>query len=263
MAMTSRNAFEAVVAVAALAMALLSAPAVRAEEPYARFWVGVAGNIDVAFLPRGNDVCRLNPDGTIMNSVHTFCTDAEGRDFPPRNRPDVNQLLPLDGAGKLDGGPVLGNFRLLLTLDYAVTPFLLVGVRGGYVGNSYPGEAGLGGRAGFTRHLHGEVRATYLFGEAPLTRVGFAPLAFFALGAGQYDGSKESAIRYADPRIRGSLDVEAWVVSGPWFASLGGGARYQFSARTAFTAAARGNVSFGPLGSLLTAGPELSFAYGF
>ena len=60
-----------------------------------------------------------------------------------------------------------------------------------------------------------------------------------------------------------SEDVTIWIVSGPWFASLGAGARYQFSARAAFTAAARGNVSFGPLGSLLTAGPEVAFLYGF
>jgi hypothetical protein len=53
------------------------------------------------------------------------------------------------------------------------------------------------------------------------------------------------------------------VVGGPWFAALGGGARYQFSPRIAFTAAMRVNAAFGVIGSLLTVGPELGVAYGF
>jgi hypothetical protein len=250
----------------ALLVLLVAAPAraqkAATEEPYARFWGGISAGLDVAFMPSGNDLCRLNPDGTIMNSVHAFCTDPAGRDFPVRGNQYQNDLMPEGGAGSLDGGPVLGNFRLLLSLDYAVTPFLLVGARGGYVGNSYPGTAGLGGRAEVTRHLHGELRVTYLLGDAPLSRVGFAPLAFLAFGAGQYDGGKASTIHYKPP-ITAAEDVIIWVVSGPWFASLGAGARYQFSARAAFTAAVRGNVSFGPLGSLLTMGPEIAFLYGF
>lgn len=249
----------------ALVGVVFTAPA-RAEkdaagEPFARFWIGVTGAVDIAFLPSGQDLCRLNPDGTVMNSVHVFCTDPAGRDFPVRGNRFQNDLMPLGGAGKLSGGGVLGNYRLLLSFDYAVTPFLLVGARGGYVGNTYPGDAGLGGRPDVTRHLHGELRVTYLLGDAPLTRVGFAPLAFFALGAAQYDGGMHSAIRYTG--IRAAEDVILWTVSGPWFAALGAGARYQFSARTAFTAALRSNVSFGPQGSLLTAGPEIGFQYGF
>jgi hypothetical protein len=250
-------------ATCALVALLVAAPAraekAGAEEPYARFWVGASAGIELAFMPTGNDLCRLNPDGTIMNSIQAFCTDPGGRDFPVRGNQAQNALL--EDAGHLDGGPVLGDYRFLLSLDYALTPFLLVGARGGYVGNTYPGTAGLGGRPEFTRHLHGELRLTYLLGDAPLAHVGWAPLGFFALGAGQFDGSENSTIKYRG--IAAREDVVIWVVSGPWFASLGGGARYQFSARAAFTAALRGNVSFGPLGALLTAGPEIAFQYGF
>jgi hypothetical protein len=43
---------------------------------------------------------------------------------------------------------------------------------------------------------------------------------------------------------------------------LGGGARYQFSTRAAFTGALRLNVAIGN-GALVTYGPEIGLAYGF
>ena len=60
----------------------------------------------------------------------------------------------------------------------------------------------------------------------------------------------------------GAERVNIWVTDGPWFVTIGGGFRYQFSLRAAFTAAVRVNAAFLGNGLLPTAGPELGFQYG-
>jgi hypothetical protein len=228
--------------------------------PFARFWVGVSGGFDFAFIPSGKGLCTLTPTGHIANGDHAYCTDSEGRDLPQLGNARQNALL-LPGSGVTNGGGTLGDARLLLVVEYAITPSVLIGGRAGYVFNAYPAVRGLGGRPEATRHLHGELRATYVFGDAPLAHVGFAPLVFFAAGAGAHDGHRSSSIRYQGVAAQDPADV--WFVSGPWFAALGAGARYTFSPRAAFTAAVRADASFGPFGSLLTMGPEIAFLYGF
>jgi hypothetical protein len=57
--------------------------------------------------------------------------------------------------------------------------------------------------------------------------------------------------------------VEVWVLGGPWFAALGGGARYQLSLRAAFALAWKVTGAFGYGRALLTTGPEVGFQYGF
>ena len=56
--------------------------------------------------------------------------------------------------------------------------------------------------------------------------------------------------------------VDVWKTSGPFFVEVGGGARYAFSLRAAFTLASRFN---GPLATACvpTYGPEVGIQYGF
>ena len=63
--------------------------------------------------------------------------------------------------------------------------------------------------------------------------------------------------------VAGSQRVNIWITDGPWFVTLGGGVRYQFSLRSAFTMALRVNASLADNGVLPTAGPEVEFQYGF
>jgi hypothetical protein len=63
--------------------------------------------------------------------------------------------------------------------------------------------------------------------------------------------------------IAGQQPAIAWRTGGPGFLSVGAGVRYSFSARFAFSAAARGNLAFGGAGILPSFGPELSLQYGF
>jgi hypothetical protein len=149
----------------------------------------------------------------------------------------------------------------MLAVDYAVSPSFLAGVRLGIVGSTYPGTAAITVGHAFSSRLHLEARVTYLFGDAPLASLGFAPMAFLATGAAEFDGHTTTFVTMQN--IAGQQPVVAWKTSGPWFLALGGGLRYQFSRRAAFMAAARANVAFGGVGVLLTYGPEISFQYGF
>jgi hypothetical protein len=138
---------------------------------------------------------------------------------------------------------------------------VLVGLRLGYVFNSYPGEAAVSGRPAFLRNIHAEVRGTYVFGKDALLKVGFAPAAFFGAGVTTTDAHDQTFVSLAG--VRGQTPVNAWQIGGPLFATLGGGARYAFSSRAAFNASWKVGLAFGSPGPLFTTGPELAFQYGF
>jgi hypothetical protein len=144
---------------------------------------------------------------------------------------------------------------------------LLVGGRFGYVVNSYPGAAASndGRAAGFKVHV--EARATYLFGDHPLERIGFVPMAFAGFGVAPFDGHVDSIVTLTNPMgaMRAPLtqQVSIWDTGGPFFLLLGGGARYEFSSRLAATLGLRINIAIGGNGVLPTLGPEIGFQYGF
>jgi hypothetical protein len=234
----------------------LSAP----HERFARMWIGVAGSMDIAFASAGKDVCPLGASGDPANSQGIVCTTPYGADFPGRPNPmqPAPPLVP-GQAGALDGGPTIGDVRALLAIDYAVTRAILVGLRAGYVFNTYPG--GSSSRPDFLRRLHLEARGTYVFGQNPLATVGFAPVAFFGAGVAATDVHASSDV--AQVGVRGKTPVVAWQLGGPGFVGLGGGARYTFSPRAAFTLAWRFTVAFGSPSALMTTAPEVSFQYGF
>jgi hypothetical protein len=59
------------------------------------------------------------------------------------------------------------------------------------------------------------------------------------------------------------LPVNVWYTDAPFFLFVGGGVRYQFGLRTAFTAALRLDLTMGGNGVLPTIAPEVGVSYGF
>jgi hypothetical protein len=148
----------------------------------------------------------------------------------------------------------------MVSFDYALSPSLLLGARVGYVMGAYTGTAAVQNGRAFGSNIMGEARVTYLFGEEPLAHVGFAPTAFLGAGVAEFDGHTTTAVNVNN--VAGTLPVDAWVTNGPFFADVGGGVRYAFSARFGLTVAARINTVFGGNGFLATYGPEVGMAYG-
>jgi hypothetical protein len=233
------------------------------ETGYASLWVGFAGALDLLSMPAGDDLCKLAP-GTAqpLNSLNLYCTNPDGSDFPSRASSTQNNNLVTKGQlGHLDGGFQPGNVRIMLALDYALSPSWLVGGRFGYVANAYTGNAAVNDGRAFGAKFHIEARVTYLLGHAPLAHPGFAPMAFLSGGASEFDGHSTSVVTIKG--IAGQQPVDIWVTNGPAFVALGAGARYQFSLRAAFTVALRLNGAFGGNGALVTYGPEVGVQYGF
>jgi Tfp pilus assembly protein PilF len=245
---------------------------------WARLWVGAAFTFEFVGMPAVEDACKLStnppgqqpPPGFPANSSNLYCVDSTGADFPTRSLPagpaENAAIIPGQG-GHSGGGPQLGNARVMLSVDYALSQNLLVGGRFGYVFNSYPGSAAStdGRAAGFRVHLEG--RATYILGDKPLERVGFAALGFAGLGLSEFDGHVTSVVTLTNPMGASKAPlvqpVDIWVTDGPFFLLVGAGARYQFSPRLAATAALRLNIAIGGNGVLPTYGPELGIQYGF
>ncbi len=245
-----------------------SPPAVSAETEtqtpketrYAHFWIGVAGALDFMVFPSGNDLCKLTPQATPANTLHLYCTNPDGTDFPSRATTGQNNALVSGQSANVNGGLQIGDVRALLAFDYALTPAFLVGARVGYIMNAYPGRAAVHDGRADGEHVHAELRGTYLFGDAPLANIGFAPMVFAGGGVSEYDGYVTSTVSFNN--VVGSQRVNVWMTDGPVFVMVGGGFRYQFSLRAAFTGAIRINASLPGNGVLPTVGPEVGFQYG-
>jgi hypothetical protein len=230
---------------------------------YARIWVGVSAELpELMQMPAGDDLCKLGSGALPANSAGVYCTNPDGSDFPLRATPAQNNHLSLQGqAGHSNGGLQPGDIRVMASFDYALSASFLVGGRLGYAFNSYPGQAASQGGKAFGSRVHVEARATYLFGHAPLARTGFAPMVFAGTGLSEFDTHVTGVVSLDN--VAGQQPVNIWLTDGPFFIALGGGVRYQFSLRAAFTAAVRVNAVIGGNGFLLTYGPEVGVLYGF
>lgn len=230
-----------------------------------KIWLGLTGALDYAFVPSADDVCRLQANATPINDQNYYCTRSDGRDYPsrdPANRAENDAIVPSAerGSDKVTGGGALGNIRVMLSADYAVTPNVLVGARVGFVLLGYPGEeAGVDGKR-FSVPLHLELRGTYIFGQDPLAKKGFAPYVFGGAGIGQFE--TRIPVQVIDRRPdQGKIDVDAWHLAGPAFITLGGGGRYAVSPKFAFTFGLRGNLAF--LNAFAPSiGPEIGGQFG-
>jgi hypothetical protein len=164
-------------------------------------------------------------------------------------------------AGHSDGGIQLGNVRVMASFDYALTPGFLVGARLGYAFNAYTGQSAVLGKRALATPIHVEARATLLIGHQPLRRTGFAPMVFAGLGYSEFDVHVAGVVSLDN--VAGQQPVSLWLTDAPFFLTAGGGMRYAFSLRAAFTAAARANLAIGGNGVLPTFGPEVGVLYGF
>ncbi len=230
---------------------------------FARIWVGLSAGVDFTLLPAAPGACKL-ANGQPITTPAYYCTTPDGQDFPARPAGAENDTLPgggSDGAGSVGGGVTSGSERVMVSLDYAISASFLVGLRAGYVIGGYPGQAaGADGHA-FTTPIHLELRATYIFGHEPLTRSGFAPVAFLGGGVSSFDA--DEVVLVTQSGIAGQRPIRAWRTGGPGMADLGGGLRYAFSQRVATTLLLKAAGFFGGSGLVPAAGPELGVAVGF
>jgi hypothetical protein len=235
----------------------------RSGNTYARFWVGVSAELpEFLQMPGGDDLCKLTPTGLPANSANMYCTNPDGSDFPSRVSPVQNGHLSIQGqAGHADGGFTLGDVRVMAALDYALSPSFLIGGRLGYVFNAYTGQSAASAGRALGPKIHAEARATYLFGHEPLMHAGFAPMVFLGTGISEFDAHVMSVVTLDN--VAGQQPVNIWITDAPFFVAVGGGIRYQFSLRSAFTAAARVNAVIGGNGFMTTYGPEVGILYGF
>jgi len=247
-----------------------------------RFWIGVSGSLDLAFLSSAKDVCQLylpttsasNPTipvsasqaGTPTNSAGYYCTQ-NGADYPTRSSTVQAGALVPGKADSVGGGMVPGNIRLLLSFDYALNTNQMVGVRAGYVTRTYPGT-----QATHFLPLDVEARYSYVFGEDPIGKEGLHPFLFGGAGAASFDASVSVAVFETPNTVSCSTigakycspTVSAWQTGGPLFFEAGGGGRWELKPGIAAMLDLRliGAVG-GSSGFRFIPAPEAAIQFGF
>ncbi len=221
------------------------------KSKFPHIWIGVAGSIDAFIMQSANDACHLNAQGTAPLSGNYYCTDPNSGSNVPgavASPPDWNNAIILGKSDQVSGGLALGNIRIMLSFDYAITQNILVGLRGGYVALTYPG----GSPGAPFGPFHIEVRATYLVGKDALTKP-FAPMIYVAGGVGEFD-AKVGVTTILNPNCTqgdmlcsgtvnnkngipsGATQENAWLTAGPGFFKVGGGIHAFFAKKFAYTA---------------------------
>lgn len=199
-----------------------------------RLWIGAAGSVGMAFFGGGDNVCKVNSGGASVTGWN--CVTPDGPDFPV-NTAENDAVMR---TRRVDAGASVAALRVMAAIDYAVTDNLLVGLRVGIVDGVYPGKRGW-----LPIPLHLEARVAWVFGDQPLARTGFAPTMMLGLGTSRIDANTDVQVQSAN--VPGTRTLTAWQVGGPFFAGAGGGVRYAFSPRVAFTTLLRLDAAFGGL----------------
>jgi hypothetical protein len=239
----------------------------RGKKKGRRLWFGVSGALDYSFVPTAEDVCKLNDETYPVNDKNYYCTREDGSDYPSRARDakaENDSIVPSAerGSDKVSGGGALGNIRVMLSLDYAMTPNVLVGGRLGIVFNTYPGEAAAQDGKRLSAPVHLELRATYVFGKDALFKSGFAPYVFGGAGIGQFETTIPVQVIERQGNAAQKREVDAWHLAGPAFLALGGGGRLTIKDNIAFMFGLRGNLAF--LNAFAPSiGPEIGAQIGF
>jgi hypothetical protein len=232
----------------------------------AKLWIGLNVAADIYFLPGANDVCLLNPmSGAVLNSAGYTCVDPNtGGSFPPTQT--IDREITLGSADQVVGGLKLGNIRIMLSADYALSQNILLGLRAGYVLLTDPVNAPF-------PPLHVEGRFTYLLGKNATTKKGLSPMLFVGAGAGEFDASVPVTVNGkcsgppngCSPAGKALQEnVNAWLTAGPVFFTVGGGFRALVSPRAAVTGALKFEGALGgAAGFLPGVAPELGVQFGF
>lgn len=234
----------------------------------ARFWVGVMGSLDWNFIPSVEDACKLKNDAYPVNDQNYYCVTKDGSDYPTRDPATgkaANDAIVESknrGSDKVAGGGALGNIRIMVSADYAVTGNILVGARLGLVLNTYPGEAAAQDGKRFSAPVHLELRFTYVFGKDPIFKKGFAPYAMAGAGVAPFETKVGVQTIEAINGAAQKRQVDAWHVAGPAFIGFGGGLRFAPTPKFALMLGARADFAF--LNAFIpSVGPELGGAIGF
>jgi hypothetical protein len=225
-----------------------------------KLWVGLGVQADLFFMPGANDVCLLTTKGLVVNSAGYTCVDPQtGNAFPTSLAIDNRIVQHVND--QVVGGVKLGNIRILLSLDYALSHNVLLGLRAGYVLATDPVAAPF-------PPLHLEGRLTYLIGKDAVAKKGLSPMLFAGVGAGEFDAfipvtvTVQTIPNNTMSRLSGTEN--AWITAGPVFFSVGGGFRMLFSPKVAMTAALKFEGAFGgAAGFLPGVAPEVGLQYGF
>lgn len=233
-----------------------------------RFWIGIAGTVDISFVPSVEDACKLKTTATPVNDQNYYCVDGAGKDYPsrdPANAAQNNAIVSSadHGSDKVSGGGSLGNIRVMLTFDYALNANIMLGARFGIVLNNYPGEAAGQDGKRFAAPIHAEARFTYVVGKDAIWKKGFAPYFMGAAGIAPFEsaiGVQTIEVPLQGTAVKKSLD--AWHIAGPGFISIGGGGRYAVTPRFAFLFGLRANAAFGN-SFVPSIGPEVGGQFGF
>jgi hypothetical protein len=239
------------------------------EQPFRRVWIGGAGSLDIVALPAAKDVCLLNATGPNPGTSPAtpgnpyWCVDPSTNAPFPGTDSATNARIATNGD-LVQSGLAFGNVRLLVSLDYALTPNVLLGARAGYVLRTDPNQQVDPPFPPF----HVEARVTYLFGDrAILSPV--APMALVAVGLGEFDAYVTVPVFLKAGPGPGGPPTEqrtenAWLTAGPAFVAAGGGARFLLSDQVALTVAVKLEAAFGGSANTLLGGaPELGLQLGF
>ncbi|MBK8218109.1 MAG: hypothetical protein IPK71_30645 [Myxococcales bacterium] len=248
---------------------------------YRKFWAGLQFGMDFAFLPSGDDVCKLDDKNNFLPLKDTgyYCYDSGGsRDYPTRptntaERAENDAITAGQANNKVQGGVAPATIRILATADYGVTKNIMIGARLGLVVNTYPGtEGGVDGK-GFSAPIHLEARGTYLFGDGLAKTKGIVPYAFLGGGISNWDakvGVTVTEARQPSPSTANctktgtgqNCTVDAWYLGGPGFIGFGGGVRIMATERVAIPLGLRMAFALGN-GVLPAISPELGVQFGF
>lgn len=239
---------------------------------YRKIWVGAQIGFDFAFVPSGEDVCKLDSKTSVpVNDTGYYCYDTNaGRDYPIRptnaaERVENDSIEIPSKNNKVQGGAAPATFRILASFDYGVTPNVMLGARVGLVVNTYPGAEGHTDGKGFSAPLHLEARGTYLFGKGLEKTSGIVPYAFISGGISNWDakvGISVNEVDAASGRKTTKDSINAWYLGGPGFIGFGGGVRVMASERIAIPLGLRAAFALGN-GVLPTVSPEVGVQVGF
>lgn len=222
--------------------------------PGKKLWFGFHVAQDIVMVAAAEEICD--------NEKPQFqCMDAAGP-YPSLD----GVYFPAEGQrGAVQSGFAVATTRLLLSLDYAVTPNLMVGLRGGYALNGAPTYEG--DPSPFLP-VHVEGQAAYWFGRNPLGRTGLRP--YLKLGAGMAQVDAHFLVNVLDcQRIDGEpgacgapseLRVDAYQKLGRGFVAAGAGAVFAFGESAGFQVQVQGMYLLPDSG--INIQPSLGFVLG-
>jgi hypothetical protein len=224
-------------------------------------WLTLGGALDFLLVPQSNTVCTTTPDyscfygetfrdpnANLLNPDGSPVADANGRTIAQQAG---NPRAGFEGSGSIPGGLTMATQRILIGVDYAVTPEILLGLRLGYAFGGGPKEGPTG-----TAFLpfHAEGRVAYWFGGAH--KGVFRPFVQVGGGAAQVDA--KVSVQIVDPAFgpscaaqaktagQGCLvqTVNAWRKAGTVFGTAGLGAMIATGNTTGIVIEGRGMFLF-------------------